>query len=251
MIRVFTWLWSGWRAVYDYRHVNALHRMLQTHHSSAEMKLTCITSDPRGIKCDTVPMIGDPPGLVTAGARMNCFRRLRLMDPAMQVQLGVQPDDIVANIDLDVLVRASLRPLFRPLEGGIEEWQQGIDFVGVKGKHALLNGSCWAFRAFTNWDMWTDFNPAKTPTMLRDCQFNGRRVVGSDQAWISLKLAERAYYLWDSRDGVLQYSTHGRYKKDTGALWAFAGGVKPWHDICRLQSPWIHKEYMAHFNARE
>lgn len=242
MIKVFTWLWSGWRDVYNHQHVNALNRMLRAHHTERDLQLTCIASKPEGIECATIPMLDDPPGLVQAGSRMNCFRRLRLFDPTTQLQLGIEPGDIVMNIDLDVLVRGSLLGLVKPLIG-----PGAVDLVGVKGRHALLNGSCWAFRAFTNWDIWMDFNPRQTPTDLRNLMFNGRRVVGSDQAWISAKLADRPYSLWDINDGVFQFASHGRYHRDRGILWAYAGGIKPWSTAAWATAPQLHAEYMGYF----
>jgi hypothetical protein len=227
-LTALTFLWRGWRPVYRASHVNAWARQVRAFLPSAD-RIVCITDMPRGItECETFPL-WTLRGLRTMGARRpNCFARLPLFDP----QVGARFGERIVQIDLDSTVRAPLKPLITD-----------HDFRAVRGECAPLNGSMWMLRTGTHAHVWRDFDPKTSPMAIWRHEHNGRRIIGSDQAWMSMKIPDAA--TWGPEDGVLQFM---RITSDDDAAESrivfFAGGDKPWSDECRRRTPALHADYM-------
>jgi hypothetical protein len=238
-INLFCWLWKGWRPVYTAKHVNALARMLALH--APDVTLTCITDMPAGItECATVPLWPDPPNLRLT-QRLNCFRRLQLFDPATQRRIGAVPGTILGSIDLDTLIIGEL-----PVPHDLLESK--TDFAAVQGMHCLYNGSYWLQRAGKSLaDVWSTFDPATSPRVIQQHRARGKKLLGSDQAWMSLTIPN-GVKLWEA-DGVYSYPRHGNLERcvGMGSLWTFPGAIKPWHDSLKSRSAWLHAEYMRHY----
>lgn len=201
-----TFLWRGWRPVYDHRHVNALNRMLQA--TSPGLRLVCVTDMPQGIECETKPLWPEPVAMRT-GER-NSFVRLRLFDPAIGRTFG----DRVCNIDLDCVILDDLRPLFADTG----------DFRAVRGVRAPINGSMWCLKPGAHANVWSGFHPVNSLREISMAIHRGKRITGSDQAWLSLRIPNPA--TWGPEHGVQQYSHYQRDLK-TRILF-FAGAIKPW-----------------------
>ena len=224
-LTVLCWLWRGWRPVYDVSHVNALARMLRAH-LSLPYRLVCITDQPAGItECATFPFWGSVD--VTQRKPQNCYSRLRLFDPAVGRVFG----DRLLSIDLDCVLLGDLAPLLTD-----------HDFRAVRGISAPLNGSMYLLRAGTHSWVWTSWDASRSPAVIAAAQHNGRRLGGSDQAWMSLQVPRAA--TWGPEHGVLQFSELAAASslQDARAVF-FAGRIKPWSPECRQRLPHLYDSY--------
>ena len=221
------WLWrNGWNSVYDHRHVNRLQRMLKRC-LTRPFRLICITDDPTGIECDTFPL-WDPLPVVTAVGKPNCYLRLKIFDPETQAQIFASGVGSFVSMDLDCVIRNDISSLF----------QHGETFKACRGYRSYINGSMWQLKLGAHADVWHDFNPAVTPAMLRATEFSpGIALSGSDQAWMSLKLAGCAR--WTETDGVAQYlemsSWSRRNPHPSMRIVFFCGRDKPWDPMIKME----------------
>jgi len=238
-ITFITWLWDGWRNVYNEKHVAALRNMLSEH--APDHRLIAVSDHPIEVK-DVIyyPMwehpIPDPTGL-----KANCFARLRLFDPIFSARFGSR----LVSIDLDVLIQKDMRRMFRG----------SPDFRAVRGESAIFNGSMYELRQGAFPEVWRTFaqNPTGAVDTLIRAKECGLKVNGSDQGWLSLKIDHSLAQVWDESDGVFHWSQN-KYSDRRGrlpdaAMICFAGGVKPWDSECRRITPQIHKRYMEYYNA--
>lgn len=115
----------------------------------------------------------------------GCFARLRTFDPDWQIAHGIRKGDLIACLDLDMVVTGSLDPLFA----------NAGDFAILQGVNAVnpcpYNGSFWTLRAGYRPDVWGDFSLAaasKVPWY----------VFPDDQSWMAHKLPGAGRYgPWD------------------------------------------------------
>lgn len=224
-----TWLWEGRRpGVYKAAHVDALARMLRAH-MSVPYRLVCVTDRPEGIaECETYPLwdlrVKNPNSL-------DCYRRLKLFDPHLAATFGER----LVSIDLDVLIRADLAPLI----------DDALDFQGMRGMSSRINGSLWTLRVGSNRHVWDSFDPKHATTIIGAAvNPNGSKLVGSDQAWMSLTMPNAA--VWEQSDGLWHFK---RLEKQRDALAgarmvAFPGNVKAWD--CAQRFPQLFEEYASY-----
>jgi hypothetical protein len=240
MLTFVCWKWTcdnGWRKPYTAHHVNALHKMLAKH-VTVPHRLICITDDPAGVQCETMPL-WDAPAVNVGDRKPNCFRRLKLFSEWAR-EIGER----LVSIDLDCVIQSNIDHLFAG----------GEDFRICDGRAAPYNGSMWMLRAGALTHVWDDFNPATVLAEIATTRrSNGRAYYGSDQAWMAYKL--KGAPTWGMADGVYQYSLLGPRSRTAtldhslAAIVFFAGGIKPWDEICRTQAPRLHAEYARHFRT--
>lgn len=238
-------LWQGWRPVYTFRDVRATARLLRAAgFDTPADRIICATNEVPSVwmppEVELVPLWPEPTGAETKG-RPTCFRRLRLFDPVLQAQLGIEPGDIVMSVDLDTLPMGPMRHLLRELEAS--------DFCAMDGMAARLHGSLWAFRAGCHQDLWADFHPKRSPlTMHAEGYHKGlRRQIGSDQAWMSYRLP-LTVPTWGKAQGVYSWNRHHALSPswtEGACFWAFAGHVKPRDPLVRQVRPDLHSAYVA------
>jgi hypothetical protein len=238
-LHVVLWLWrqDGFAHKYTVEHVNAAAAGLRRGMNGDQHRTVLVTNletpelDPT---VDTFPLWEDGSGLTNAcGARLpSCYRRLKLFDPATQSAMGVEPGDRVCSLDIDSVVYGDLRPLMRRQE----------QFVGwaVRGaRHPkVYNGSMWLFTAGDLTEMWRDFDPTKSPGEANRAGF-----MGSDQSWLSYKLARRTGCAGWTYPQVTSWPRELRMRRlrpapGTGVV-MFHGKEKPWHDDIQKANPWI------------
>jgi hypothetical protein len=222
-ITFVTWLWKGWRNIYTAEHVNRLHRML-IKHMTGDWTLVCVTDQPEGIECETFPLweIPEPAGLKASAP--NCFRRLKLFDEEMAYWFG----PMVVSIDLDCNIYADLRPLFTT-----------DTFKAAAGQHSYINGSLWQVVPGAHPEVWRDYHPVETPKLIAETRHGFRKISGSDQAWMSIKLPRAPR--WTERDGVYQRMHMPlRYVEPGTKVIFFAGMIKPWDDKCKYEWPKLY-----------
>jgi hypothetical protein len=212
VLTVVCWKWNGWRPVYTAKHVNVLERMLQKN-LRVPHRLVCVTDDPTGVRCETMPL-WDFPKVETKEGRPNCYPRLRLFSDEAKEMFGER----VLSIDLDCIIVDDITDLITD-----------DDFKIVKGISAPYNGSMWLHTCGTRTHLWDDFDPASSPgEAAEQCTARGKRFYGSDQAWMSFKAPGEP--TWGQDDGVYQFTTMPFTKppKPNTRVVFFAGRSKPW-----------------------
>ncbi|MDZ7735904.1 MAG: hypothetical protein U5P41_07240 [Gammaproteobacteria bacterium] len=234
-LTVFTFLWDGWRALYDARHVNALHRMV-TAHLSIPHRFVCVTDQPAGIECETWPL-WDEPALADRPSHHDSYRRLQLFSPWAAATFG---PGWALLLDLDCLVLDELAPLIT--------WD---DFRGLKGAVCTYNGSMWLHRLGSRPQVYETFSgDGMRAALTRTSKRKPWR--GSDQVWISYCLPGGPFY--GNPDGVYRWEGKARVGKripDAARILFFPGNYerKPWAPEFARKFPDVHRRYMDWFGG--
>jgi hypothetical protein len=243
---IVLWKWNqpGFREAYTAEHVNEMIRMLKQH-LNLPHRVICVTDDPVGVKCETFPLWDDFKDMKNPnGAHLpSCFRRLKLFDTETQAALGIRKGERIVSLDLDALIVNRCDEVF----GRKDRW------VGwaVRGTYhpRVFNGSLWMFTAGDLENMWTGFDPKISPAhVLR----NG--FYGSDQAWLSYKLAREPFTMGWTWPHVVSYPREVRIQrcldKRTMIIF-FHGAAKPWHPHVQRESPWLNRFMRKAEKAKE
>lgn len=151
--------------------VNALARMVKKHYSRPA-QVICVTDDPTGIDPD-IKIVPDDKDFADipsphGGMSPTCYRRLRMFRPDAEKWFGPR----FVSTDLDVVLTADVTHLWDRLED--------ITLYRDPLYPNQYNGSMIVMNAGSRPEVWTLFDPARSP---RTAQALGYR--GSDQAWIS------------------------------------------------------------------
>lgn len=244
-VHIILTLWRGWRPIYGFRDVRTTVRLLRAAgFAESTDRIICATNETPSVwlppECELVPLWPEPTGAEVRN-RPTCFRRLRLFDPALQGKLGIDPGDIVLSVDLDTLPMGSMRHLLKAFEAS--------DFCAMGGLAARLHGSLWGFRAGSHANLWHDFDPLRSPTMmhLQGYQRGLRRQVGSDQAWMSYRLP-LTVPTWNGEDGVYSWNRHHNLSPGWTAnacFWSFAGHNKQGSHLVQQARPDLYSKYQA------
>lgn len=238
MLTVVTWLWKGWRPVYNAERVNTFCRMFRAN-CTVPHKIICIAEKEfhKDItECDVYPLWPDWPNLQHIKSRPNCYRRLRLFDKAFQDELGASR---IWHWDIDCVIMDSIDHLVTEHPFRITT---GLTSTKVNGSMFLLNNGILQH-------VWDGFDPVKSPQQLRKLRMpNGRLAVGSDQAWISHRVKHPPLYT--QNDGVWFFnSRYGKHRQICSianpCVWFFAGGNKPWHSRTKRIAPEVYNAYKA------
>lgn len=239
MLTVVLWLWNGWRpaARYNADKVNTCARMLRANISMPH-RIVCLAEPglERGItECDDVkPLWGDFQGQASVG-RTNCFRRLRLFDPRVQDAIG---GDWFLSFDIDAYIERSMDPLLT----------LDAPFRIRAGDHARYNGSMYLLQHGAMRHVYDNYDPRLSPKQIRFTRHKGKRIVGSDQAWLSITAGDVP--TWTQADGVKAFS---RDKYDQHAhnaiVWFFEGATKPWDKKCKEAAPVLYHKYRQYERA--
>lgn len=249
MITVVCWKWrpnGTWSRHYNSDHVNALERMLKQHLHTPH-KLVCVTDDPTGINCETVPLweYGETK---TLPEKPNCYRRLYAFSNEAKNIFG----DKFISIDLDCLIMPG------PDGEGITPLvNQPDDFVIVNGYREATkkgccpyNGSMWLLKAGSRAAAWEEFNPEKSPIEAQSNVLpNGKKYYGSDQAWLAHKFPNEK--TWGPDDGVMSFVRDAKGKEipESCRIMFFAGHIKPWSNHLQIGHPPIWNEYRKYLQA--
>jgi hypothetical protein len=236
---VVLWKWESPTNVarqYNAQHVNALARAIRTHTPGLDVRIVCVTDNEKGIvDAETFPLWEDCGTLknATKDTLPSCYRRLKLYDRRTQKEMGIPRGQRVVSIDLDTLVTGNLTEVLN---------KSGL-FVGWKlaGTHHphVYNGSFQMFTAGTLEDVWTDFDPDRSP---REALSKG--FLGSDQSWLSMKLIDREGCTDIPYPAFASYPLHCRRLGQFSVrhrLVFFHGKNKPWFPETRRDSAWIDR----------
>lgn len=214
MITVLSWLWRNpaCRTQFTAEHVWTWADMV-SRNLSMPHRIACVT-DEKDLPANVERI--DPPGEFhdiqpNWGPRKpNCYRRLSMFRRDAARIFG----DRFVCMDLDCVIGGPLDPLFdRP-----------NDLILFKGTapDRPYNGSMMLIKAGCRPGVYEDFNQA-------GARISGEKFVGSDQAWLALRLGNREK-VWSERDGVFWYGSLYRAlsKKIKPRILFFPGKVKPW-----------------------
>ena len=229
------WLWKGLslsRREFLPEHVNILHRMMKRH--GFEGRLVCITNEssiefdkdivvmPTPPEAEALGVLPSPEG----GRFPSSYRRLWMFSDEARC-LG----DNLLLLDIDMVILKDITPLFDFAE----------DFIGWLprrswGKERRIAGGIYLLKPGTRPGVWEDFKGAPS---IAEAHRAGYR--GSDQAWISYKLAQDAmifprdsgiYSIRDLKGLVPKLPADAR-------LVQFNGPVKPWQS----DLPWVKENW--------
>lgn len=232
VLSVVVWKWAnpGYRSTFTGEHVNALARMISKHYARPH-KILCVTNDATGID-PAITIIPDTADFADVqnpyGPHApSCYRRLRLFHPDAAQWFGER----FVSLDLDMVAVRDLVPL----------WDRPEDVVLYRDPlyPSQVNGSMLLLTAGARPDVWTSFNPDRSPQIARGAGFRG-----SDQAWLSLRLPGEAK--WDTRDGVYSYRKDiepegGRLPGDA-RLVVMHGKTDPWSRAAQAL-PWCRENW--------
>lgn len=237
MLDICTFKWRappGYRSTFTGAHVNTLAAMIRRQYQKPH-RFSCITDDPTGIDqrhVRIIPLWPDHASLQSAYGSRNpsCYRRLKLFSAEAAEIIGPR----FVSLDLDVVITGDLIPL----------WDRPEDFVIIKSAtpppRYLYNGSALLMTAGARRQVWDDFHPVRS---LRETV--AKRMFGSDQAWISLKLGP-GEATWGTSDGVYSYQIHlqpkGGALPANAKLVSFHGKPDPWDEPAQ-KLDWVRQHY--------
>jgi len=200
-----------------------------------DYRILCITDDHTALShtMDIAPLWRDHDNLKNASGEHlpSCYRRLKLFDPETQELLGMKPGDRIMSVDTDAVILSSLKPVVTRKEPFVGWAVQGANHPRV------FNGSLWLFSQGEYDFVWKEFNADRSPALARASGF-----LGSDQSWISYKLARREETAGFGFPVVQSYPRElmRRPSLPGGTCIVFFNGKrKPWHAKTQMEARWI------------
>lgn len=186
-------------------------------HYARPHRFICVTDDGAGLDgIEVVPDwrdFVDVPSPHGRGAP-SCYRRLRAWHPDIAEHFGER----FVLLDLDTVAVADLAPL----------WDREEDAVFLRDAYwpKQYNGSMALIRAGAAPEVWTGFNPTRSPLAAISAGFKG-----SDQGYLSHALPGRP--TWGPEDGVYNWKfdvvrKHGGQLPENARIVFFTGRPKPW-----------------------
>ena len=206
---------------YTAKHVNKLYHEV-TQHLSIPHEFICITDDPTGVECKTIPLWNK------CKALGGCYNRLYIFSEDMRELIGER----FVCIDLDVAVTGSLDELFSRQEDFIinQYHGNGHDFLEQRYNGALIMMS-----AGCRSQVWEQFEQDDSPQIMQQ-EFDARRRIGSDQAWISYVLG-KGEAVFSESDGVFEFRKVQEDNRRDTRLVFFAGRRDP----SLMTSGWVRQ----------
>lgn len=215
-LTVVCWKWKPkgmYRSHFGPESVHALQRMVERHYRKPH-RFVCVTDDPTGLDCETIPLWDDYADVPSPHGRGNpsCYRRLKAFDPDVSKYFG----DRFVSLDLDTVIVNDVSPL----------WDRDEDFVIWRDPYNPKQycGSMFLLRSGFRPKVWSEFDPVESPKIAKV-----RGFMGSDQAWISYSLPNEP--VWTGSDGAYSYGARigpsGVLPFDARIVF-FHGRVDPW-----------------------
>ena len=233
MISVVVWCWQGIHLgdrPYKPEHVNALRKAV-ARHLSFPHRFVCVADSTDGFDPEVEVHITPPEARAVGELRSpeggkfpSCYRRLWNFSEGAKA-FGER----LLCIDVDTVPTGDWSPFFVRTE----------DFVGWRplrtwGKQLRFGGGLYLLTPGTRTEVWLTF---KGPTSMAEARRAGFR--GSDQAWISYKLARTEPY-YGQHDGIYSIRDLGNGRLPSDARMVhFNGGVKPWCSPL----PWVAEHW--------
>ena len=220
---------------YTAAHVNNMYRAVQRH-TTVPHEFICITDDPEGIECKTLPLWDKCRELG------GCYNRLYVFSEDMREIIG----DRFICIDLDCVIVGSLDALFSRDEDFI------INRFYGGASEQYYNGGLFMMNAGARKEVWERFieDIPKAKAIL-DEKTKERKLLGTDQAWISYVLDRGEAMFDDEDDGVMAYLRNktmpmspggvGRTLPPNACMVLFAGKIDPMTEY--YANEWIQQNW--------
>jgi hypothetical protein len=203
---------------YGVEHVIRLQSMV-ARHLSLPHRFVCISDqDVPGV--ETLPLW---PDLAELG---GCYRRLKVFDPAFTM-LG----DRFAVMDLDCVVTGSLDEMFSRTEPFVINAYRPIS---ARDPDQHYNGGLLLMTAGARPRVWLDFDPKRVPAAIAARR---RFCIGTDQAWIRLRLGKTEARF---KDGVYEFRQIGANLPADARVVMFAGQRDP---STSLEIAWVREHW--------
>jgi hypothetical protein len=228
-LAVVCYQWNNGFREYLPRHVDVLANMVKRN-LPIPHRFVCITDESGfGPLVETFTLPAEAREAATLkspeGDRFpSSFRRLWTFSEAARAIA-----DRILLLDIDCIVVRDLRPLLA-IDADFVGWEPNSAW----GRQGRLGGGTWLLKTGTRTDVWTDFGP-RGAVEARAAGFRG-----SDQAWLSYKLAGRVP-VWPKDAGIFQaqdlkMSSYRRMPAGARIV-HFNGDSKPWMLASRIR--WI------------
>ena len=198
-----------------------------------EHKVTIISDYPRHRYPSWTEYLSIQEHFGSLRALRGCWLRLKCFAPEMAAILGPR----VAWIDADSLITGSLDPLFDRSDPLVLYRSRSIP-------GQAWNGSVILFSPEQNADIWTEFDPARAPTLVQELR-KGLKIGprGTDQAWFH-HMRGPDTPCWTAEDGILHYGKAAfRELPEHARLVTFPGLAKPDSIAVRRKSPWVKQHW--------
>ena len=247
MLTIVCWKWEplnpNYRSKFDASTVNTFRSMVERHYHGPH-EVVCITDNPIGIdeRVRIVPLWDDfrfvqsPLGVEYPA----CYVRLRAFDASMHSVLGNR----FISVDLDCVITNDVTDLWNRREDFViwENNTRPFTSPGTPLKPITpYNGSMWMMNAGARQQVFSDFDPHKSPIETYNAGY-----VGSDQAWFAHCLGPKEA-TWKSLDGVYSWRQHMKNRMymlpEDARIVFFQGGEDPWDQSARDKAPWIEEHY--------
>lgn len=226
-VTVITWLWGD---KYGVRDVNRLARAVFKYAKSCDRFVLFSDSTERLPGLDSLVEQRPIPDLPLRGR--GCFCRLRMFDPAWQMQEGLY--ETIVAIDLDVIIVGALDPLFQTQD----------TFKILTGANATnpnpYNASIMLLQAGKHPEVWREFSPEKAK--LFD---HSSHEFPDDQGWLWHMLPGFKGWPVGQQSGIYAFQKPGWPKGNDlpadARIVVFFGYRKP---AMFERLPWIKKYWM-------
>jgi hypothetical protein len=168
---------------------------------------------------------------------MNSFVRCNLWNRrfCIEHELG----DEVLSLDVDVIVNGDVNRFFG----------SGADLYigGPQGRPAQFWGGAWCMKPGTNPQLWHDLSHESLEEMHQARDANGRKFLGSDQAWLAYKAQSgiRRFGRELSCDWRVMAREH-----EHPVVIQFGGTNNPWSERVRELAPDLAARYNTAFTGQ-
>jgi hypothetical protein len=215
---------------YSAEHVNRLYHSVKRN-TTIPHDFICITDDPTGIECQTLPMWD------THRELGGCYTRLKLFSKEMKSFIGNR----FIMLDLDIVITGSLDEIFTRKEDFIINQYSTKRKVSTSAQ--VYNGSLIMMNAGARYKVWETFDPETSPKILQEYG----RLIGTDQAWINYSLGNNEAR-FTNEDGVYRFLSlprNGRSRRNRrlprdSRLVVFSGKADP---SLSLDVEWIKENW--------
>ena len=212
---------------YTSKYVNRLYHSVERN-LTIPHEFICVTDDPQGIECKTIPMWDDHRKLG------GCYTRLKLFSLEMKDLIG---NRFIA-LDLDTVIVGNLDKMFNRKGDFVINKYTTHSHLHKHKNNQYYNGSIIMMDAGARQHVWKMFDPKTSPLLIQ----KNKGLIGTDQAWISLLLGN-SEKMFAERDGVYRFQLLADKKKlpKNAKLILFAGKEDP---SKRKEIDWVKKNWV-------
>jgi hypothetical protein len=253
-LTVVVWKWRvpDRPAEFKPEYVNILRASFARHYREPH-RFVCVTDEPEGLECETMPCpvvtlphsrLGAPKGVRFPSS----YRRLWNFSAEAKDAFGPR----ILALDIDVIVTGDLRPVLNRSEDFVTWWDP-------THKWGKVPGGIYLHRTGTLTCLWDEFDPAKTPKLVANSNcpspVGTSLCRGSDQGWMSYRLlachdwkaGPHPLPHWTRADGVYSMKWLMGQQRLPGAVKIIStpGFDKPWTPSLQRRHPWIAEHWRA------